>query len=147
MWMRPWSVWQLMIPSPLLLWRTKGSCHFIDESTSLQSVVLGVLHFPEAHTAESLAKVKAALMSEWGITQKVTCLVTDGAANMGVCAKELCLRHTNCVVHTLNFLIKKAVDQNTVLSDIRANSRKIVGYFKSSTTAKVSYFVSLQESK
>lgn len=123
------------------------TCHFIDASTSLHSVVLGVLHFPEAHTAENLAKVKAALMSQWGITDKVTCLVTDGAANMGACAKELRLRHTNCVAHTLNLLIKKALDQNTVLSDIRAKSRKIVGYFKSSTTAKVSSFISLQYSK
>ena len=94
------------------------TCQFLDASTSLHSVVLGVLHFPETHTAENLAKVNAALMSEWGITHKVNCLVTDGIANMGACAKELCLHHTNCGAHTLNLLIKKAVDQNTVLSDI-----------------------------
>lgn len=92
----------------------KQSCHFIDESTSLHFVVLGVLHFPEAHTAANLSRVKAELMLQWGIANKVTCLVTDGAANMGACAKELRLRHTNCVAHTLNLLIKKAIDQNTV---------------------------------
>ncbi|XP_029301006.1 zinc finger BED domain-containing protein 4-like [Cottoperca gobio] len=75
-------------------------------------------------------------MSQWDITHKVTDLVTDGAENMGVCARELRLRHTICVAHTLNLLIKKALDQNPVLSDIRASSRKVVGYFKSSTTAK-----------
>ena len=42
------------------------TCHFVGASTSLQSVVSGVLHFPEAHTAENL--VKATLLSEWGIT-------------------------------------------------------------------------------
>lgn len=63
------------------------TCHFID--LSLHSVVLGVLHFPDTHTVENVAKVKAALMSEWGITHRVTCmcLVTNGAANMGACAK------------------------------------------------------------
>ena len=47
-------------------------CYFVHASNSSQSVVLGVLHFPEAHTAEDLARMKAALLSEWGITHKVT---------------------------------------------------------------------------
>ena len=81
------------------------TCHFIDARTSLQSVLLGVLLFPEAHTAGNLAKVKAALMPEGIIAQKVTCLVTDGTVNMGTCAKELCLCHKICVAHTLNLLI------------------------------------------
>lgn len=114
------------------------TCHFIDETTSLQSVVLGVQHFPEAHTAANMASMKTSLMSEWGISKKVTCLVTDGAANMGACARELNLRHTICVAHTLNLMVKKALDQCPELLHIRTNCRKIVGYFKSSTTAKVS---------
>ncbi len=114
------------------------TCHFIDASTSLQSVVLGVQHFPQSHTAENLARVKAALMSQWGITHKITGLVTDGAANMGACAKALNVRHSHCVAHCLNLCVKKALEQNPVLCDIQAQSRKIVGYFKSSTTAKVS---------
>ncbi|XP_057694193.1 E3 SUMO-protein ligase ZBED1-like isoform X1 [Corythoichthys intestinalis] len=112
------------------------TCHFIDETTSLQSVVLGVQHFPEAHTAANMAFMKTSLMSEWGISDKVTCLVTDGAANMGACARELHMRHTICVAHMLNLLVKKALDQCPELFHIWANCRKIVGYFKSSTTAK-----------
>ncbi len=69
------------------------TCHFIDASTSLQSVVLGVQRFPQSHTAENLARVKAALMSQWGITHKITGLVTDSAANMGACAKALKAHH------------------------------------------------------
>lgn len=114
------------------------TCHFIDASTSLHSVVLGVQHFPQSHTAENLARTKAALMSQWGIAHKITGLVTDGAANMGACAKVLNVRHSHCVAHALNLCVKKALQQNPVLSNIRAQSRKIVGYFKSSTTAKVS---------
>ncbi|XP_077412229.1 E3 SUMO-protein ligase ZBED1-like isoform X2 [Vanacampus margaritifer] len=112
------------------------TCHFIDETTSLQSVVLGVQHFPEAHTAANMASMKTSLMSEWGISEKVTCLVTDGAANMEACARELHMCHTICVAHTLNLLIKKALEQCPELFHIRTNCRKIVGYFKSSTTAK-----------
>ncbi|XP_041644013.1 uncharacterized protein LOC121510145 [Cheilinus undulatus] len=61
------------------------TCHFVDDNTRIDSVLLGVLKFPQSHTAENLAGVKASLMEEWGITNKVTCLVTDGAANMLAC--------------------------------------------------------------
>ncbi|KAK1889931.1 Zinc finger BED domain containing protein 1, partial [Dissostichus eleginoides] len=54
------------------------TCHFVDDNTSLNSVFLGVQQFPQTHTAENLARVTASLMEEWGITDKVTCLVTDG---------------------------------------------------------------------
>ena len=114
------------------------TCHFIDDSNALSTVVLGVQHFPKAHTAENIAQVKGSLMREWGIAEKVTCLVTDGAANMGACARELRLKHAICVAHILNLVVKKALEQTPELSDIRGKSRKIVGYFRSSTTAKVS---------
>ncbi|XP_077403146.1 E3 SUMO-protein ligase ZBED1-like [Vanacampus margaritifer] len=104
------------------------TCHFIDEQTYLHSAVLGVFHFPDRHTAENMAAVKSALMAQWGIATKVTCLVTDGAANMAACARHL---H-----HTLNLMVKKALAENTELSEIRLQCRSIVGYFKSSTTAK-----------
>ncbi len=120
------------------------TCHFVDDSSNLNSVVLGVLHFPQAHTAENLARVKTSLMTEWGITNKVTCLVTDGAANMGACARELHLWHIICVAHMLNLMVKKALDQNPVVCEIRAKVRKMVGYFRSSTTAKVCFFTPYQ---
>ncbi|KAK7925269.1 hypothetical protein WMY93_007579 [Mugilogobius chulae] len=71
-----------------------------------------------------------------GISDKVTCLVTDGAANMGACAKEMGVRHAICVAHSLNLIVKKSLNANEELSEIRDKSRKIVGHFKSSTTAK-----------
>lgn len=122
------------------------TCHFIDEHTSLHSAVLGVLHFPDRHTAENMASVQSALMAQWGISTKVTCLVTDGAANMAACARDLHLRHTICVAHTLNLIVKKALAENTELSEIRLQCRRIVGYFKSSTTAKVNSFITQQYS-
>ncbi|KAJ4936802.1 hypothetical protein JOQ06_001388 [Pogonophryne albipinna] len=50
------------------------TCHFVDDNTCLNSVLLGVQQFPHTHTAENLARVKASLMEEWGITDKVTSL-------------------------------------------------------------------------
>ncbi|XP_034529154.1 zinc finger BED domain-containing protein 1-like [Notolabrus celidotus] len=112
------------------------TCHFVGENTRLDSVLLGVQAFPQSHTAENIACVKASMMEEWGISNKVTCMVTDGAPNMVACVKELKLLHHICIAHTLNLVVKKALDQHPVVSGIRAKARKLVGYFRSSTTAK-----------
>lgn len=116
------------------------TCHFVGENTRLGLVLLGVQAFPQSHTAENIACVKASLMEEWGITNKVTCMVTDGAPNMVACVRELKQRHHICIAHTLNLIVKKALDQHPVLSGIRAKARKLVGYFRTSATAKVSLF-------
>ncbi|XP_069569518.1 E3 SUMO-protein ligase ZBED1-like [Brachyistius frenatus] len=50
--------------------------------------------------------------------------------------RELKLRHHVCIAHTLNLIVKKTLDQQPVLSGIRAKARKLVGFFRSSTTAK-----------
>ena len=40
------------------------SCHYINENTCLKSTVLGVVYFPEKHTAVNLASVKTSLMGD-----------------------------------------------------------------------------------
>ncbi|KAM8907828.1 uncharacterized protein AB9W97_004792 isoform 2-T2 [Spinachia spinachia] len=86
--------------------------------------------------AVSLTSCEASLMEEWGIANKVTCMVTDGAPNMVACVRALKLRHHICIAHTLNLMVKKALDQQPVLAGIRAKARKLLGFFRSSTTAK-----------
>ncbi|XP_023809217.1 zinc finger BED domain-containing protein 4-like [Oryzias latipes] len=112
------------------------TCHFITEEVELASVVLGVLKFPQTHTAAHLAEAKNLLMEEWGIKGKVTGLVTDCAPNMVACANTLLLRHIMCFAHMLNLVVKKPLAQTPELEDIRSKGRRIVGLFKSSTTAK-----------
>ncbi|KAK0135681.1 Zinc finger BED domain-containing protein 1 [Merluccius polli] len=109
------------------------TCHYIDASTTLRSTVLGVVYFPDKHAAVNLATVKTSLVAEWGIGAKVTCLVTDGAANMLACGMTPWLRHAIRVAHTLNLIVKKCLDLTPVLSTIRTKARRLVGYFRSST--------------
>ena len=110
--------------------------HFITEEVQLKTVLLGVKQFPLSHTAAHIAEAKATLMAEWGIRPKVRCLVTDAAPNMIACANVLNVRHINCFAHMLNLVVKKSLLQTSDLDDIRTRARKIVGHFKSSTTAK-----------
>ena len=41
------------------------TCHFLNDSNELNTIVLGVQHFPQSHTAANLAAAKAGIM-EWG---------------------------------------------------------------------------------
>ncbi|KAG9261818.1 zinc finger BED domain-containing protein 4-like [Astyanax mexicanus] len=116
------------------------TCHLINEKDELSTFLLGVGKFPKSHSAENLAEVKTALMAEWGIQKKVRCLVTDAAPNMVACAGLLKMRHTICIAHALNLIVKKAIDQTPGLEHIRSKARKIAGYFRSSTTAKERLF-------
>nr|XP_055045539.1 uncharacterized protein LOC129431635 [Misgurnus anguillicaudatus] len=78
--------------------------HYINEE-KLCSVVLGVLKFPETHTAEHIKEAKSILLESWGIRDKVTCLVTDHASNMTLCANLLQIRHIPCFAHVTGVTI------------------------------------------
>ncbi|XP_049319320.1 E3 SUMO-protein ligase ZBED1-like [Astyanax mexicanus] len=113
------------------------TCHYVDsEDHTLCTSMLGVQHFPQQHTAENMAQVTKNLMEEWAIAEKVTCLVTDAAANMIACVRKLQIRHTICIAHSLNLTVRKSCDQIETFTDIRHKTRQIVTYFRTSTTAK-----------
>ncbi|KAL3976200.1 kinesin family member 14 [Sarotherodon galilaeus] len=112
------------------------TCHYINENMQLCTSVLGVKHFPQSHTPDNLAQFKKGMMDDWAITNKVRCLVTDAAPNMIAATRTLQIRHSVCIAHKLNLLVKKSCDQIPELSSIRDKSRQIVSFFRSSTTAK-----------
>lgn len=73
----------------------------------MATVLLGVRHFPEAYTAQNISVITASLMAEWGIRDKVTCIVTDAAPNMKVYTRELNLKHAICIAHFMNLVVKR----------------------------------------
>nr|XP_043873805.1 E3 SUMO-protein ligase ZBED1-like [Solea senegalensis] len=112
------------------------TCHFIDDEDQLCTTLLGVQHFPKAHTAENLAAGHVQLMEEWGIRDKVKCLVTDGASNMNACVRQLNVRHAICIAHTINLIVHKSFDDVEGLNELRQKCRRLVTLFRTSTTAK-----------
>lgn len=46
------------------------------------------------------------------------------------------IRHTVCIAHSINLIVKKSCDQVAQPTDIRKKTRQIGPYFRSSTTAK-----------
>lgn len=63
------------------------TCHNVTAEWKLSSILLGVAKFPKTHTTVHIAEANATLMGEWGISGKVSCMVTDGAANMVTCER------------------------------------------------------------
>jgi hypothetical protein len=112
------------------------TCHYVDDSAKLATVLLGVLPFPVSHTADNISAAKRSLIEEWGIEGKVTSIVTDAGANMIASVRNLNIRHVVCFAHALNLLLKKSLHATPGLADIRSRSRKGLTYFKTSTTAK-----------
>ena len=107
------------------------TCHFIADGV-LNTTLLGVQHFPQSHTAHNLAEAKGAIMEEWGIRHKVTCLVTDAASNMLTCGRELQMKQAMCIAHAINLMVKKSLDDTPGLEQLRTSA---------STTAKVLWLV------
>ncbi|XP_061884642.1 zinc finger BED domain-containing protein 4-like [Entelurus aequoreus] len=112
------------------------TCHYINDNLQLCTSVLGVQYFPQSHTADNLAQVKRDMMADWAITNEVKCFVTDAAPNMIASTRQLQIRHSICIAHSLNLLVRKSCDQIPTLASIRHKARHIVTYFRSSTTAK-----------
>ncbi|KAL0161448.1 hypothetical protein M9458_045173, partial [Cirrhinus mrigala] len=100
------------------------TCHYTDSNTELGSVVLGVSKFPKSHTADNIKEALSELISDWGLT-----------ANMVSAIQKLGLHHLPCFAHTINLIVKRAVEEHEVMADIRSRARRVVSYFRSSTNA------------
>ncbi|KAJ8369669.1 hypothetical protein SKAU_G00096970 [Synaphobranchus kaupii] len=113
------------------------TCYYITKETKLATVLLGVTRFPQSHTAVNIKEAQIVLMERWGISmEKIHCLVTDNAANMLASAQLLRVRHIRCFAHTLNLVVKKALDQTLELQDIRLRAKIVVKLFRASCKAK-----------
>ncbi|XP_067293402.1 E3 SUMO-protein ligase ZBED1-like [Pseudorasbora parva] len=111
------------------------TCHYTNSNTELGSVMLGVSKFPKSHTADNIKEALSDLISDWGLTGSVAAMVTDNAANMVSGIQKLGLRHLPCFAHTINLIVKRAVEEHEVFADIRKRARRVVSFFRSSTKA------------
>ena len=55
--------------------------HFIKDD-KMVSRIFSTFHVPETHTAENLAQRLEDVAKEWGIVNKVICVVTDNGSNI-----------------------------------------------------------------
>ncbi|XP_060569040.1 E3 SUMO-protein ligase ZBED1-like [Ruditapes philippinarum] len=108
--------------------------HHLTDDWVMESKVLMTREMQERHTGENLANKLKDCVSEFGLENKIGSIVHDNARNMQS-ASEKCedWGDVGCFGHTLQLCVKPALELPNV-SKIVAKSRKLVGYFKHSTT-------------
>ena len=81
---------------------------FLDEKWLPDCIDLGVYNMIGSHTAQNLAEKLMQIFQNFGITDKVTTLVADNAANMKLLGEALELHYCGCLAHMLNLIVKRA---------------------------------------
>ena len=89
-----------------------------------------------SHTAENITSELKAITDKWGITAKITCIVTDNTANIVAAAHLTGWRHLPCMAHTLNLIVQESIEKVEDLVVLRRKCCQIVTYFKQSVKAK-----------
>lgn len=115
------------------------TCHFLIDN-KLESAVLATRIIQGNHTAVNIATTIDSILTEFGILQKVKCVVTDNAANMKAAVTLINKgkpRHLPCVAHTLNLVVSDAMaaEECSDFLEITNKCKRIVTYFRSSTVA------------
>lgn len=108
------------------------TAHFVTQNWQLKSMLLDCCRFEGTHTGEHIRSGISNICQEWGIEDKVQAIVTDNARNMLCAVDLLAFSHWPCFAHTLNLIVKDAVE---TVQDLRSKVKTIVKYFNKSTTA------------
>ena len=112
------------------------TCHYFNQSWELKSCVLATCQVKMDHTAENIKTELKRITGEWNITDKISCIVTDSAANMIAAARLTGWRHLPCFAHTLNLIVQEATEKDAELAELRQKCRSIVTFFKQSVKAR-----------
>lgn len=110
------------------------TAHFIDpkNETLISSVLLGCIDFDEKHTSDNLARFLRNLVEEWNLSNKLTAIITDNAANIKAAIRKCNWRWLSCFAHSINLTVQSSLDCiDSTLSKVKS----IVQYFKKSSHA------------
>jgi hypothetical protein len=116
------------------------SAHYVcTKSWTLASWVLATQSFDEHHTGFNIKNELEKLITDWGVTHKITTMVHDNAANMNL-ASELSdvWSPLACSAHTLQLAVNHAFDKSKV-TDVIDASRSLVSHFRHSAVATAAF--------
>ncbi|GFR66393.1 zinc finger BED domain-containing protein 1 [Elysia marginata] len=88
----------------------------------LQSKVLSNDDLNDDPTGENIGNALLAVLTEWEIMDKISAVVTDGAAVNGAAVRHIGLKdkHAYCVGHKLNLVVKDSIaDYEPVVGKVR----------------------------
>ncbi|XP_041673694.1 E3 SUMO-protein ligase ZBED1-like [Drosophila eugracilis] len=86
------------------------------------------------HNATNISETLKGVLDDWGVTNKVVCVVTDNDATILKACELLEYKHLPCVAHTINLIVQdvlKLPDFDVILTKCKS----VVGFFKRSQIA------------
>ncbi|XP_036343172.1 zinc finger BED domain-containing protein 1-like [Rhagoletis pomonella] len=103
------------------------TAHFVEpEKGILKSHLIACIESAERHTSDNLCATLRKIMDEWEISNKITAVVSDNAANIIGAIKIGLWRSVPCFAHTLNLIVQKGLQQ---LDSIKIKSKAIAEFF------------------
>ena len=109
--------------------------HFLNESWELQSFVLATRPMDGSHTAEHIAEHVKSIAVEFGISDKITAVVHDEAANMMKAGRQLDWASEACAAHRLQTCLRHAFKNAKPVTKLLAEARSLVTHFHHSCIA------------
>ena len=113
---------------------TTVTCHYIRSDWSLASPVLATRSSGARHTGENMAKELIEIFKQFGISNKVTTVVTDNAKNAKKSVRITAKDNQPCFAHTLNLIVTHALEDDESCDDIKS-IKDIVQFFRMSVQA------------
>lgn len=110
------------------------TCHFIDENFQLKNAILHTKKLDSRHTGENMANALSEIFTEWNIQKKISCIVTDNAANALKMCQILKIKNLPCFAHSLNLVVQDNLDMPVVKDTIK-KCKEIVTFIKNSNIA------------
>lgn len=107
--------------------------HYVDIDFKFKKVLLECAPLPGSHTAVNIAEEISRTIDDLGIDKKqILIITTDNATNMQNAVKQqLGLKHFGCFAHTLNIVVEKALEVDTVKSTIEKVKAAVAHYKRS----------------
>lgn len=107
--------------------------HYIDADFKFKKVLLECAPLPGSHTALNIAEEISRTIDDLGIEKKqILIITTDNALNMQNAVKQhLGLKHFGCFAHTINLVVEKALEVDTIKSTIE-KIKAVVAHYKRS---------------
>ncbi|XP_055842541.1 zinc finger BED domain-containing protein 4-like [Episyrphus balteatus] len=105
------------------------TAHFIDDSTNLCSALIACNSYADSHDAKNLCKLLESILNEWEISNKITAVVSDNAANILAAVRLGGWQSIGCFAHSLNLVVQKST---TKIANTLIKVKAIVEYFKRS---------------
>ena len=109
------------------------TAHFIKDM-QLVSYLLENFKYDAKHTAQNLAEELKRVTREWGLQDKIVCIVSDNAANIVAAIRLTGWKHIPCFAHNLNLIVQSGLH---CIGDITARVKGIVEFFKRSPQAAI----------